>query len=78
MGAWCGRETSETEVRKMLVHSRERFAQLGFEDTLTFRRTSTFNVTFWFVPFKETAVSICLALHTRAHNLSHLPSTSGA
>lgn len=46
MGAWCGGETSEAKVRKMLVHSREKFAQLGFEDTLTFSRTSTFNVTF--------------------------------
>lgn len=78
MGAWYGRETSETEVRKMLLHSRERFAQLEFEDTLMFRRTSTFNVTYWSVPLKEAAIPICLALHRHANNLSHLPSTSGA
>lgn len=76
-GAWRGRETSETEVRKMLVHGRERFAQLGFEDTVTFSQTGTFKVTFWSVPLKEATVPICLALHRRAHNLSHLPSTSG-
>jgi len=66
------------QVRKMLVHSRERFAQLGYEDTLMFSRTSTFHVTFWSVTLEKAAMPVCLALNRCAHNLCHLPSTSGA
>lgn len=78
MGAWHGRKMGEAEVRRVLVCSRKRLAQLGFDDTLAFSRTSTFNVTFWSLPPEEAAMPVCLALHRHAHSLSHLPSVSGA
>lgn len=52
--------------RKMLVHSREKFAQLGFEDTLTFIRTSIFHVAFLSVPLEEAAMPVlhCIGMHS--------------
>lgn len=78
MGAWHGREVGEAEVRKMLVRSSKRFAQLGFADTVVFSRTSTVAVASWSLPPEEAAVPACLALQRHTQSLPHLPSVAAA